>query len=175
MKKIFIIIMLAAVLAGCGGAPDAQPVGGAALNLQERFAEMFDDEPAAAAGTVRFGENPPDEQHTAPQDITEPELPPATEPPPPAATEPVITAAEATQYVPEPPVITEPLPIVTEPPATTEPPPIVTEPPEELFVVTPSGRRFHVYGCHHARNVHARLTREEAQSRGFDPCRTCNP
>ena len=160
MKKIIIIIMLAAVIAGCG-APDAQPVGGAALNLQERFAEMFDDEPAAAAGTVRFGEDPPAEQ---PPDITEPATAaPVTEPPPAAAAEPVIADAE---YAP---------PVITEPPATTEPPPVVTEPPEELFVVTPSGRRFHVYGCHHARNVHARLTREEAQSRGFDPCRTCNP
>ena len=73
--------------------------------------------------------------------------------------------------------MTDPTEVITE--ETEDMPEEVTElsedEDEEKFVVTPSGRRYHVQGCRHAGNIHAYLTREEAESRGYDPCRTCNP
>ena len=45
----------------------------------------------------------------------------------------------------------------------------------ELFVVTPHGTRYHLPDCRHAQNVYELLTREEAEARGFEPCRVCEP
>jgi len=47
--------------------------------------------------------------------------------------------------------------------------------PLELFAITPSGRRFHLEHCHHARNASDLLTREAAEARGLTPCGTCRP
>jgi len=142
---IFIIIIIAVTFTGC--APEAEPVS-AASDLQARFESMFEDseEPVTADGTVRFG------------DITEPPAEPTAD-----------IEETTTESMPE---ITE-IEIIPEPPEeTTE---LLEDMQEEVFVVTPSGRRYHVEGCRHARNVHEYLTREEAESKGYDPCRTCNP
>ena len=47
--------------------------------------------------------------------------------------------------------------------------------PLELFAIPPSGRRFHLEHCHHARNASDLLTREAAEARGLTPCGTCRP
>jgi len=158
---IFIIIITAIIFTGC--APESKPASGAASDLQARFEDMFDDaEPAAADGTVRFGEESPPES-------TEPEI--TSELTNAGADDPVRPQNTATEILSE----TE---ITEQPEETTAGDAVLSVPPpenEEKFVVTPSGKRYHVESCRHAQNVKEYLTREEAEAKGYDPCKTCKP
>ena len=144
IKFIFILLIFACfIFSGCTPEEtEAVPVIGAAEDLQERFAGMFED--------------------TA-EEITK--LPEPTVLP--EQTTVIIQAAtQATTQA------TANMPATT----TAADPSIYPDMPEEpLFVITPSGRRYHVEGCHTARNIAERLTRAEAEARGFDPCGICNP
>jgi len=46
---------------------------------------------------------------------------------------------------------------------------------ENLYVVTPSGKKYHYDTCHNAKNVYKYLTKEEAEQLGYQPCKTCKP
>ena len=46
---------------------------------------------------------------------------------------------------------------------------------EGEFVVTPSGKRYHVQNCRTVNNIKEYLTREEAESQGYTPCGICKP
>jgi hypothetical protein len=184
MKKlcVFVIIITAVIFTGCGASDaDSEPANGAAMDLQARFADMFEDskdEPATAGGTLRFEEN-----------TTEPAT---ASGPAPAATEPPIViviapTAETTTGEGQPEEhAAEVLPddlaeiilnIISNMDDETLDSirGVSNAVQEERFVATPSGRRYHVEGCHHAQNVREHLTRTEAESQGLEPCRTCNP
>ena len=177
------ILILHGLLVSCEEA-ETVPVGGAAQDLRARFAEMFEDSEdaekpegfggfegydygiaGAAAETVQIIQI---EEGEEPLPLT----PPLTKP----AAAHGNTGYEADYYIL--PIITWPSEHTAETTAETdeiepaEPEPAV---PVALFVVTPTGRRFHLERCHHARNVAQLLTREEAEARGFEPCRVCNP
>jgi len=169
-KFIFAIAIIAfalilPVFAGCAGdSGPALEVGGAAQNLQERFADLFEDaEQPAAIAAEPVTEPPP-----APAITQLPEPPDPLEPS--EADEITVAGADAgaEDFVPD-------LSYEPEPPEITEPEPIEVAEPVELFAITPTGRRFHRESCHHARNAAELLTREAAATRGLDPCRTCNP
>jgi len=51
----------------------------------------------------------------------------------------------------------------------------LTEQHEQLFVVTPSGRRYHYPTCGSARNISRYISKEEAEQSGYTPCGTCKP
>jgi len=155
--KLFLVIIIILInLTGC--APKSEPVSGAALDLQARFEDMFEDaEPAAAEGTVRFGEEP--------TEIIEPETSVDT-------TKKAAPTQDETEKITEPPETkTEISEIIQDETNNND----ENNGNEEKFVVTPSGKRYHVEGCHHGRNVKEYLTREEAESRGYEPCKTCKP
>ena len=144
---MFIIIILI-ILTGC--APESEPVSGAALDLQARFEDMFEDaEPVTADGTVRFGEEPVTEIVTDESYENETEAIDETE-------KDIISEEDESGE--------------SENEKSEE-----KSENEEKFVVTPSGRRYHIESCHHGRNVKEYLTREEAESKGYEPCQTCKP
>ena len=115
---------------------------------------MF-EEPSAAGGTVRFGETSPEIIETSADENADDPARPQNN------TEE--TTAE----------------IITDPPeeTTSEISENIQDDltGEELFVVTPSGRRYHIEGCRHAQNIKEHLTREEAEAKNYTPCGTCKP
>ena len=172
IKKLYILIIILCVILAGGCSPDAEPVSGAVLDLEARFADMF-EEPASADGTLRFTEAPP--ETVAPQSAEPTEAEPQTDSEITQENTDIAAIldmlsdiinnldADNIQDIID---IAEILEEITE----HEP-----EIDEERFAVTPSGRRFHTQGCHHARNAGMLLTRAEAEGRGLEPCRTCNP
>jgi len=46
---------------------------------------------------------------------------------------------------------------------------------DQLYVITPSGRRYHLPTCGSARNISRHLSKEEAEELGYTPCGTCKP
>lgn len=156
--------MLAVISSGCG--EKAVPASGAALDLQARFEEAFDDSKdySTANGTIRFE--------------------PATEP---TSETNIITYAifeiiEETIGISETTVnnITNPtdnISVVENIIEETLQSTTISEHTrqEEQFVITPSGTRYHVNGCHTAKNISEYLTREEAKARGYEPCKICKP
>jgi hypothetical protein len=50
-----------------------------------------------------------------------------------------------------------------------------TDTGEALFVITPSGRRYHLPSCGSARNIGRHLSKDEAEQLGYTPCGTCKP
>ena len=152
MKKfcIFIIIFSALFFTGCAS-KDAggQPGGEAAVDLHERFAEMFDEEPA-----------------------------PETSAPTPAAdTESCACDPDSLRVIIAEVILdildnmdTESLESIIAEAGTA-----AAAVQEEKFAITPSGTRYHVQGCRHAQNVKELLTRAEAEERRYEPCRTCDP
>ena len=49
------------------------------------------------------------------------------------------------------------------------------EEPQEIYVITPSGKKYHVPGCRSAKNVLRYISKEEAESLKFTPCGVCKP
>ena len=86
------------------------------------------------------------------------------------------TQPAPTQAPPAPTATAAPIPetvaiIITEP--QTEPPAEPTaEPP---YVITPSGKKFHLPTCRTAKNVKQHISKEEAESMGYTPCGICKP
>lgn len=142
--------MLAVISSGCG--EKAVPVSSAALDLQARFAESFEasEDYSADTATIRLESVT---EPTSETDIINYEIIAET-----------INIADDISVVEN--IIKETLQSTTIPENTSQ---------EEQFVITPSGTRYHVKGCHTAKNISEYLTREEAISKGYEPCKICKP
>lgn len=46
---------------------------------------------------------------------------------------------------------------------------------EVLFVVTQSGKKYHLPGCYMVKSIKQYLTKEEAEQSKYEPCKICNP
>jgi len=46
---------------------------------------------------------------------------------------------------------------------------------EELYVITPSGKKYHYQTCRTVKTIKQYLTKEEAEQVGYEPCKICNP
>ncbi|MCL2813005.1 MAG: hypothetical protein FWD23_00240 [Oscillospiraceae bacterium] len=46
---------------------------------------------------------------------------------------------------------------------------------EVLFVVTQSGKKYHLPGCYMVKSIKQYLTREEAEQSKYEPCKICKP
>jgi len=44
-----------------------------------------------------------------------------------------------------------------------------------LYVITPSGKKYHCQTCRTVKTVKQYLTKEEAEKSGYEPCKICNP
>jgi len=51
----------------------------------------------------------------------------------------------------------------------------ITETSEKLYVITPSGKKYHYPTCRTAKNIKQYLTKEEAEQMGYEPCKICKP
>ena len=162
---------------GCSSDDDSlQPTQGAAQNLQERFADLFDNlddneaaEAAVPVAAVRTmpppqpttavsveGENDTSLIYNENDDINND-----------------IVEDDTADILPPVEIIDEDEPYAYESYVEEEYEAEVI--PQELFAITPTGRRFHLEHCHHARNASQLLTREAAEARGLTPCGTCRP
>ncbi|MCL1858435.1 MAG: hypothetical protein FWF92_04305 [Oscillospiraceae bacterium] len=45
----------------------------------------------------------------------------------------------------------------------------------ELYVITPSGKKYHYSTCRTVKNIKEYLTKEKAEQMGYEPCKICNP
>ncbi|MCL1794352.1 MAG: hypothetical protein FWG34_10830 [Oscillospiraceae bacterium] len=66
----------------------------------------------------------------------------------------------------------------TEKPSETAGPPeeiLPAEDAEVLFVVTNSGKKYHLPGCYMVKSIKQYLTKEEAEQSKYEPCKICNP
>ena len=45
----------------------------------------------------------------------------------------------------------------------------------ELYVITPSGKKYHYQHCRTVKNIKEHLSKEEAEQQGYDACKICNP
>ena len=52
---------------------------------------------------------------------------------------------------------------------------ITTTESAELYVITPSGKKYHRQTCRYAANVKQYVTKEEAEKLGYEPCKVCKP
>ena len=50
-----------------------------------------------------------------------------------------------------------------------------SESSENLYVITPSGKKYHYPTCRTVKNIKEYLTKEEAEQMGYEPCKICNP
>ena len=54
-----------------------------------------------------------------------------------------------------------------------------TEPEEtaaaDLYVITPSGKKYHYPTCRTVKSIKQYLSKEEAEQLGYEPCKICNP
>lgn len=80
-----------------------------------------------------------------------------------------IEITETPTIIIEPEAITE----ITETTETTE----ITEDTnaELLYVITPSGKKYHYPTCRTVKTIKQYLTKEEAEQMGYEPCKICNP
>jgi len=46
---------------------------------------------------------------------------------------------------------------------------------EELYVITPSGKKYHYPTCRTVKTIKQYLTKEEAEQSGYEACKICNP
>ena len=46
---------------------------------------------------------------------------------------------------------------------------------EVLFVVTQSGKKYHLQSCYMVKSIKQYLTRQEAEQSKYEPCKICNP
>ena len=46
---------------------------------------------------------------------------------------------------------------------------------EELYVITPSGKKYHRSTCRTVKSIKQHLTKEEAEQLGYEPCKICKP
>ena len=44
-----------------------------------------------------------------------------------------------------------------------------------LYVITPSGKKYHYPTCRTVKNIKQYLTKDEAEQMGYDACKICNP
>jgi len=44
-----------------------------------------------------------------------------------------------------------------------------------LYVITPSGKKYHYPTCRTVKTIKDYLTKEEAEQLGYEPCKICNP
>jgi len=47
--------------------------------------------------------------------------------------------------------------------------------PEDLYVITPSGKKYHYPTCRTVKSIKQYLSKEEAEKLGYEPCKICNP
>jgi len=76
-------------------------------------------------------------------------------------TEPTTTQPESTES--------------TEPEKTISTELITTTESAQLYVITPSGKKYHRQTCRYAANVKQYVTKEEAEKLGYEPCKVCKP
>jgi len=50
-----------------------------------------------------------------------------------------------------------------------------TDTTTELYVITPSGKKYHYPTCRTVNTIKQHLTKEEAEQSGYEPCKICNP
>jgi len=46
---------------------------------------------------------------------------------------------------------------------------------QDLYVITPSGKKYHYPTCRTVKSIKQYLTKEEAEASGYEPCKICNP
>lgn len=47
--------------------------------------------------------------------------------------------------------------------------------PEKLYVITPSGKKYHYPNCRTVKTIKQYITKEEAEKQGYEPCKICKP
>ena len=47
--------------------------------------------------------------------------------------------------------------------------------PEDLFVITQSGKKYHLQSCYMVKSTKQYLTKEEAEQSKYEPCKICKP
>lgn len=50
-----------------------------------------------------------------------------------------------------------------------------TENKTELYVITPSGKKYHYPHCRTVKQIKEHLSKEDAERQGYDACKICNP
>ena len=175
-KLSIIVVLTLVVLAGlatmygCSSDESLQPTQGAAQNLHERFADLFDnlDDSEAAEAAVPVAAIVP---MPPPQPTTIVSVEDENDTSLIYNDNDDIAEYDTADILPPVEIIDEDEPY--EPYVEEEDETAVV--PQELFAITPTGRRFHLEHCHHARNASQMLTREAAEARGLTPCGTCRP
>jgi len=153
-NKIFIfIIFISLILLSCGGKPDEKTKTGATVDPDLIYHEENPSDPTTeiVSGTMPFSQEETAQitENTAAETITQTTEVPET-----------IEETEETEEI-----------TGTE---TTEKAEENTEPPD-LYVITPSGKKYHYQTCRTVKSIKQYLTKEEAEKLGYEPCKICNP
>ena len=84
----------------------------------------------------------------------------------------IITGTVSYAQQTEAPTTTQAVAEITEPVKAVEE---TTEEAPALYVITPSGKKYHYPTCRMVKSIKEYLTKEEAERKKYEPCKICNP